>query len=106
MIIVDLRSPLLALYLQTMSDPYSGVAQVDFVRSLFEEERLPYELGWEPSTLPITLETLAQMGAALIEANGADAIPEGLEVTANSFKDAFEGINPITGILGNLTSLL
>jgi hypothetical protein len=89
-----------------MSDPYSGVARVDFVRMLFEQEKLPYELGWEPSTLPITLATLAQMGLALIEANGADAIPEGLSVTANSYKDALEGVDPVTGILANLTTLL
>jgi hypothetical protein len=88
-----------------MSDPYSGVARVDYVRELFEQERLPYELGWQPSKLPVTLMTLGQMILELIEAND-DAIPEGLEVTTNAYKDALEGIDPVTGLLGNLTTAL
>lgn len=95
-----------ALYLQAMSDPYSGVAQVSYVKSLFEQERLPYELGWQPSKSPITLQTLGQMITALVAANGADAVPEGLSVGANAYKDALEGIDPVTGILGNLTASL
>jgi len=73
---------------------------------LFEQEKLPYELGWEPSTLPVTLTTLGQMIMELVEANGADAIPEGLAVTASAYKDALEGFDPVTGILANLTSVL
>ena len=95
-----------SLYLQTMSDPYSGVAPVAYVRSLFEQERLPYELGWQPSKLPITLQTLGQMIFELVQANGADAVPEGLNVGADAYKDALEGINPVTGILVNATSAL
>jgi len=94
-----------ALYLQTMSDPYSGVAQVSYVKSLFEQERLPYELGWTPSKSPITLQTLGDMIMELIAANG-DAVPEGLYVTANAYKDALEGIDPVTGLLGNATNAL
>lgn len=70
-----------ALYLQSMSDPTSGVANVDYVRSLFEQEKLPYELGWRPSTEPITLVSLGQMIVELYTDN-PEAVPEGATVTA------------------------
>lgn len=94
-----------ALYLQTMSDPYSGVANLSFVKSLFEEERLPFLLGWKPSTQPITLATLGQMILELYNAN-PEKLPEGLNVTTMAYKDALEGINPVTGLLGNISSAL
>lgn len=86
-----------------MSDPYSGVARVDFINMLFEQEMLPYSLGWQPSTSPITLLTLGQMIVELTAANGADAVPEGVEITVDSYKDVFEGIQGVSEILGNLT---
>lgn len=86
-----------------MADPYSGVAKVSYINSLFEQERLPYELGWQPSTLPITLMTLGQMVLELYSVNG-EAVPEGATVTANSYKDVFEGIAGVSEILGNLTT--
>lgn len=92
-----------ALYLQTMSDPTSGVANVSFVRELFEKERLPYELGWQPSASPITLMTLGDMIFELYAANGNDSLPEGLLITTDAYKDALEGIDPVTGKLGNAT---
>jgi len=75
-----------ALYLQTMSDPYSGVARLDFVKYLFEKEKLPYEIGWRPSTKNITLMTLGDMIMLLVAANGADAVTEGLLVGTNAYK--------------------
>lgn len=48
-----------AIYLSTMGDPTTGVAPIEYVRSLFEEERLPYEEGWRPTTEPTTLGSLA-----------------------------------------------
>ena len=70
-----------ALYLQTMADPVSGVARVDYVRSLFEQEKLPYSLGWRPSTLPITLPSLGAMIVELFASN-PQKIPEGAKITA------------------------
>ena len=70
-----------AIYLQTMSDPVSGVARVDFVRSLFEQEKLPYNLGWRPSVAPITLPSLGQMVFELFNAN-PENVPEGAKITA------------------------
>lgn len=42
-----------------MGDPTNGVAPIEYVRALFEEERLPYEEGWRPTTEPTTLTSLA-----------------------------------------------
>lgn len=96
-----------ALYLQTMSDPVSGVANLDYVRQLFEQEKLPYNLGWRPSTEPITLNTLGTMIITGLYPANDEALPEGLEIiTIGAVKDAFSGINPVTGLLGNVTGLL
>nr|ANZ54411.1 heme-thiolate peroxidase HTP7 [Leptoxyphium fumago] len=91
-----------AFYLQTMSDPVSGVANLDFVKSLFEEEKLPYELGWRPSSVPITL---ASLGAMVVELYGVnnEAIPEGGIVVADSYQDALELIVGGVEVLANLT---
>ena len=70
-----------AIYLQTMSDPVSGVANIDYIRSLFEQEKLPYELGWRPSAAPITLASLGQMVFELFQANPQN-VPEGATITA------------------------
>lgn len=70
-----------SLYLQSMSDPVSGVANVDYVRSLFENETLPYALGWRPSTSPITLVSLGQMVLELFSDNPQN-VPEGAEIIA------------------------
>ncbi|EMC98499.1 hypothetical protein BAUCODRAFT_428193 [Baudoinia panamericana UAMH 10762] len=91
-----------ALYIQSMSDPASGMAQIDYVRSLFEQEKLPFELGWRPSAAPITLQSLGNMVFELFLANPQN-VPEGLTITANSYKDAFEAVAGGSNILANLT---
>jgi hypothetical protein len=48
-----------ALYFLSMVDPSTGATPVDFVRILFEEERLPYKEGWRPPTQQINALTLA-----------------------------------------------
>jgi hypothetical protein len=70
-----------ALYLQAMSDPVSGKAQVSYVKSLFEQEKLPYALGWRPSKVPITL---ASLGAMVTELYGMSPEPaqEGAKILA------------------------
>jgi len=93
-----------ALYLQGMSDPYSGVARVDFVKYLFENESLPYDLGWRPSAQPITLMTLGQMVLELF-ADSPEKLPQGLYLTANSYKDVLELIGAGQRIITNLTSI-
>lgn len=92
-----------ALYLQTMgSSTTSGVAPLTYVNELFEHERLPYNMGWRPSTVPITLQTLGDMVLELYLAN-PQALPEGLTVTADTYKDLLEGVGPFEGLLGNAT---
>lgn len=91
-----------AIYLSTMSDPVSGNARIDYVRSLFEQEKLPFDLGWRPSTSPITLPSLGQMVLELYNAN-PQKVPEGAKVTADSYKDAFEAVVGGSEILSNLT---
>jgi hypothetical protein len=78
-----------AIYLQTMGTPSSnGVAKVEYVRTLFEEERLPYEEGWRVSPEPISLASLGELVFQLYSSSPEPA-PEGLKVTTESYKDAF-----------------
>lgn len=86
------------------SSTTSGIAPINYVKSLFEQEKLPYQQGWRPSTEMVTLQTLGDMVFELYLANGADAAPEGLLVGADALKDVWEGRDPITGLLANITS--
>jgi len=85
-----------------MADPFSGRAKLDYVRMLFEQEKLPYELGWRPSTVPISLLTLGQMVLQL-SAAAPDPLGEAANVTADSYKDVFELIGGGSEVLANLT---
>lgn len=69
-----------ALYLQAMSDPISGRARIDYVRSLFEQEKLPYALGWRPSTVPITFASLGPMIVKLVSSS-PEPISETVKIT-------------------------
>ncbi|KAH6865929.1 Peroxidase, family 2-domain-containing protein [Alternaria rosae] len=91
-----------AIYLQTMSDPVSGKAKIEYVRSLFEQEKLPFELGWRPSVLPVTLPSIGVMVAELF-AVGPEPVPEGAKILADSYKDALFAVVGGSNILGNLT---
>lgn len=66
-----------------------------------EEERLPYNEGWRPSTTETNLVTLGAMANSLIAASG-EAVPEGLLITTNTLKLAFGGYDPIAGLLAHL----
>lgn len=87
------------------AQPYNGIAELSYVRSLFEQEKLPYELGWRRPQQQITLLSLGNMVMQLYQASPQPG-PEGVRVTADTLKDAFEGVNPVTGLLGNLTGAL
>merc|ERR1712072_1026146 len=78
------------------------LAKLDYVRMLFEQEKLPYELGWRPSTVPISLLTLGQMVLQL-SAAAPDPLGEAANVTADSYKDVFELIGGGSEVLANLT---
>lgn len=69
-----------AIYLQTMgSDDISGVTRLDWVKALFEEERLPYDLGWRPRKEPITVGSLGLMVFNLFNAS-PQKVPEGKKI--------------------------
>jgi hypothetical protein len=70
-----------AIYLQAMSDPVSGKAKIEYVKSLFEKEKLPVELGWRPSPAPITLASLGVMVTELY-AVSPEPLPEGTKIVA------------------------
>jgi hypothetical protein len=70
-----------ALYLQTMADPVSGKAKLEYVKSLFEQEKLPYELGWRPSVAPITLVSLGVMVVELY-ASSPEPVTMGVKILA------------------------
>lgn len=69
------------LWVQTLSDPFSGVAKLDYAHMFFTEEKFPYELGWRPSTLPINLPSLGQMLFELFTME-PDPLVEGANVVA------------------------
>ncbi|PNS14734.1 hypothetical protein CAC42_1756 [Sphaceloma murrayae] len=89
-----------AIYLSTMGDPKTGVAPVNYINALFQEERLPYNEGWRPTKDPTTLSSLGAMVVALNAANG-EIVPEGLILGEYSLKAALIGLNSVTGQIGN-----
>jgi len=91
-----------ALYLQTMGDPISGNAKIEYVRSLFEKEKLPFDLGWRPSKLPTTLASVGAMVAELY-ALSPEPVAEGAKITLDSYKDALVAVAGGSKILANLT---
>lgn len=70
-----------ALFLQAMGDTVSGVTQLNYVRSLFEQEKLPFALGWRLSKVPITLTNLGAMIVQLQDAS-PDIVGEGGRIAA------------------------
>ncbi|KAA8566951.1 hypothetical protein EYC84_010047 [Monilinia fructicola] len=50
-----------ALYLSVLGDPVEGVADLEWVRVFFEEERLPYKEGWRRGKCQTNLASLGVM---------------------------------------------
>ncbi|CAK1361837.1 putative sterigmatocystin biosynthesis peroxidase stcC [Cercospora beticola] len=91
------------LYLQTMGgDDLTGVTRLDWVRSLFEQERLPYNLGWRPRAEPITLASLGLMINNLVAVSPSKGTEFG-NITADSYKNIFQVIAGGSNVLNNLT---
>ncbi len=49
------------LYTQVLAGPWSENAKLDYVKSLFIEEKLPYELGWRVSSDQINVPSMGKM---------------------------------------------
>jgi len=70
----------MSIFIQTMGgDDLTGVTRLDWVKTLFQEERLPYNLGWRPRTEPITVPSLGQMVFELYNISPAK-VPEGQRI--------------------------
>lgn len=87
-----------ALYLSVLGDPITGNAPVSYVKDFFENERLPYELGW---TAPAVTTSLLTLGSMIIELNLAtgEELPEGLTLLNSTIESvltaAFSGLSPV-----------
>ncbi|ORY77379.1 Chloroperoxidase [Protomyces lactucae-debilis] len=86
-----------ALYQSVLGNPLTGTPKTSYVRTFFEQERLPYEEGWTKSLIPTTLPSLVALVLQLNAANG-EAIPEGVVLTTNTLKNAFSGLSVLTGL--------
>lgn len=72
----------MSIFIQTMGgDTQTGVTRLDWVRMLFEEEKLPFELGWRPRAEPVTIASLGEMVAEIYSVS-PEKVPEGKRITA------------------------
>lgn len=65
------------LYVQILSSPLVNSAPISYVRSMFEKQKLPFDLGWRPSAVPITFATLGEYVLELFAVN-PDKAAEGM----------------------------
>lgn len=91
-----------ALYVQTMDSPVTNSARLDYVKTLFEEERLPFNMGWRASTTQISLLTLGSYILELFAAN-PDKVGDTLELTAGTLGSTLATLVGGANILSNLT---
>jgi hypothetical protein len=95
-----------AIILEALGEnPEAMTAPKSYFKMFFEQEKLPYELGWRPSKLGITTPSIFST-AGLIFAASNETVPEGLQMTLEAYKDALAAVDPITGTLGNTTALI
>jgi len=62
-----------ALLLGLLGDPKDGKIPIQYIKTLVEEERLPYEEGWRPSPRPITQSDMNHLILSLVTANDKKA---------------------------------
>ncbi|KAF2035648.1 Cloroperoxidase, partial [Setomelanomma holmii] len=92
-----------ALYLQSMgSDTVSPQAKMGYVRMLFEQERLPFGLGWRPSQVPVTLASVGAMVVRLVAA-GPEPVDEIGRIVADTYKTVLVSAAGGSQMLSNLT---
>ncbi|KAH8756405.1 hypothetical protein F5882DRAFT_444622 [Hyaloscypha sp. PMI_1271] len=85
-----------ALFLGLLGDPKEGKIPVEYLRVLFEEERVPFKEGWRRSEKPITQGDMNHMIFKLIEENDHEAA-EAKDVgfgTVQAVQDAVTGLLP------------
>jgi hypothetical protein len=70
----------MAIAIQTMGgDATTGVARLDWLRILFEEEKLPVALGWRPRVEPISVASLGVQVFNMFSVSPA-RVPEGEKI--------------------------
>jgi len=97
-----------ALYLTAMGDPLTGATPLDYVRVLFEQERLPYNEGWRTPTIQISLgvilETVRKLAAAdgKMEQQGTIKALVGLDALTNDIPAFIQNLSDRFGLGGLL----
>ena len=83
-----------ALYLMAMGDPLTGTAPLEYIRILFEQERLPYNEGWRTPTTQISLGSTLNMMNKLAAAD-SEIQQEG-QITNATLAKALVGLDDAT----------
>jgi hypothetical protein len=73
-----------------MGDPVTGIAKSAYVNSFFEQERLPYELGWTPPVAQTNFPSLALLIPRILAAAN-DPELELSDFSISALKLAFGG---------------
>ncbi|UJO18822.1 Putative sterigmatocystin biosynthesis peroxidase stcC [Fulvia fulva] len=95
-----------SLYMSLMGDPLTGDAPIDYVKSFFEQERLPYELGWTAPAVQINFVTLGAMAAQVLLSKPQDLLIDLPNLNAGTLRDVFQLKDPLTGTVINATCAL
>jgi hypothetical protein len=78
-----------ASLLSVMGNPSTGVAKASWVDSFFEQERLPYELGWTTPRAQTNLTTLSALSSQVLAAANDSSAQTSSTVTVKAIKLAF-----------------
>lgn len=83
-----------ALYLMALMDPSSGVGPLEYMRIMFEQERLPYNEGWRTPTEQIYLGNTLDMVKRLGKSNGE--LQQEAAITNATLAKALVGLDDAT----------
>ncbi|PPJ50488.1 hypothetical protein CBER1_06739 [Cercospora berteroae] len=95
-----------SLYQSVMGNPITGEAPISYVRSFFEQERLPYELGWTKPAVETNFATLGIMANNMLLTDPGEFGEQLPELTGDLVQDVFQLRDPVTGVLVNATCAL
>jgi len=85
-----------ALFLGLLGDPKEGKIPLEYLKVLFQEERVPFKEGWRPRDTPVTQSDMDHLIFSLIAANehkAAEAADVGLG-TVHAVNSAVTSILP------------
>lgn len=88
-----------ALYLSVLGNPLTGGAPVTYVKTMFEQERLPYAEGWRPTAVETTLPSLGVLITQLqLASPPAALVQEGFTLTESTIAAVFSG-DEVAGLI-------